>query len=369
MRYISIIIIGLLGSFIFPTNVQANVHVSAENAVLIEQSTGRVLFEKNAHEQTKIASITKIMTAIIAIESGKMDEVAKASRRAVYTEGSSIYLEQDEKMKVEDLLYGLMLRSGNDAAVTIAEHVAGSVEGFVYLMNEKAKWIGMTNTNFENPHGLDSENHFSTAYDMALLEKYALESKKYREIVGTTIHQAENRSYAWKNKNKLLDMYEYCTGGKTGFTKSSGRTLVSNTNNGEMDLIAVTLNAPNDWKDHIQMYEWGYKQFEMKSLEEQGKKHYKLDDSNEKHIGFVHDHFLYPLTRSEQSSMEKKTFLLPPIEEEDHSNNIIGKSVFYLEDSPIAEVPIYADKAKDESTVYKNFINNFKQMVGLDGSW
>lgn len=155
------------------------------------------------------------MTAIIAIESGKMDEMATASRSAIYTEGSSIYLEQGEDMKLEDLVYGLMLRSGNDAAVTIAEHVGGSEEGFVYMMNEKAKWLGMTNTHFDNPHGLDSETHYSTAYDMAILTRYAMENKIFQEISGTETYMAESRSYSWKNKNRLLtQFYEYCTGGK-----------------------------------------------------------------------------------------------------------------------------------------------------------
>src|SRR5699024_6733781 len=148
---------------------QAKPEVSAQNAVLIDQDSGRVLFKKRAHEKQPIASITKIMTAIIAIESGKMQEQAVTSKRATHAEGSSIYLEKGEKMRVKDLVYGLMMRSGNDAAVSISEHIGGSVEGFVYLMNEKARWLGMTNTHFTNPHGLDDANHYSTAYDMAIL--------------------------------------------------------------------------------------------------------------------------------------------------------------------------------------------------------
>src|SRR5690625_3170061 len=221
---------------------QANLYLSAHNAVLIDQTTGEILYDKDAHEKQRIASITKIMTAIIAIESGKMDEKSKTSRRAIYTEGSSIYLEQGEKMLVEDLVYGLMLRSGNDAAVAISEHIAGSMEGFVYLMNEKAKWLGMTNTNFENPHGLDSEHHYSTAYDMALLMKYAMTNQTFRTISSTTFHQPETRTYRWKNKNKLLtSYYPFCTGGKTGFTKSSGRTLITTAKKEDVELIAVTL--------------------------------------------------------------------------------------------------------------------------------
>ncbi len=159
----------------FPDKTEASVSVSARNAVLIEQNSGRVLFEKNAHEVRRIASITKIMTAILAIESGEMNDMVTVSDRAIRAEGSSIYLKAGEKIKLEDLVYGLMLRSGNDAAVAIAEHVGGSLEGFVFLMNQKAEEIGMSHTHFANPHGLDdSKDHYSTAYDMAVLTRYAM---------------------------------------------------------------------------------------------------------------------------------------------------------------------------------------------------
>lgn len=262
MRYFLLVILFI---FIFIGEGQAAPIVSANNAVLIDHATGDVLFEKAAHEKTSIASITKVMTAIIAIESNKMDELTRTSRRAIYTEGSSIYLEQGEKMSIEDLVYGLMLRSGNDAAVAISEHVGGSMEGFVYLMNEKAEWLGMTNTNFTNPHGLESEEHYSTAYDMSLLMSYALNSNVFKTISATKIYKAKTRSYAWQNKNKLLtSLYKYCTGGKTGFTKKAGRTLLTSASQNDVDLIVVTLNAGDDWNDHIHLYEWGFEKINSK---------------------------------------------------------------------------------------------------------
>lgn len=244
-----------------PVYGQAKPEVSAYNAVLMDQSTGKVLYEKNAHQKRPIASITKVMTAIIAIESGKMDETAVASRKAVYTEGSSIYLEQGEKMSIKDLVYGLMLRSGNDAAIAISEHIGGSEEGFVYLMNEKARWLGMTNTHFENPHGLHAQNHYSTAYDMAILMRYAMANEKFRKVTSAKMYKANTRSYAWGNKNKLLTKYDKrCIGGKTGFTKKAGRTLVSAAQQNGIGLVAVTLNAPDDWNDHSAMYDYGFEQ-------------------------------------------------------------------------------------------------------------
>lgn len=363
MRKLSILILTILLSITWPSAGQALPGVSAENAVLIEQSTGRILFEKAAHEKQSIASITKIMTAIIAIESRKMDERATASREAVYTEGSSIYLEEGEKMTIKDLVYGLMLRSGNDAAVTIAEHIGGSVEGFVYLMNEKADWLGMTNTNFENPHGLDSEKHYSSAYDMALLMRYAMDNDIFREISGTERYKSENRTYYWQNKNKLLTKYyEYCTGGKTGYTKKTGRTLVTTAKKNGMELIAVTLNAPDDWNDHIHMYEYGFDQYDLKSLSEEGKKYFNILDWNTETAGY-HREVIYPLTEEEVSLIKKKNFLLA---NEGEKGEIIGRSVFYLNDEEIANIPIYREEKKEkEASFFMDTLNVLKKVIGM----
>ncbi|MFD2209013.1 D-alanyl-D-alanine carboxypeptidase family protein [Virgibacillus halophilus] len=255
------ILIALITCVALPVDGRAEMTVSARNAILMDQKTGNILFEKDADEKRPIASITKIMTAIVAIESGMLEEQATASRKAVYTEGSSIYLEQGEKMTIKDLVYGLMLRSGNDAAVAISEHIGGSEEGFVYLMNEKARWLGMTNTHFKNPHGLHEKGHYSTAHDMAILMRYAMSNKLFRAVTAAKVYKAENRSYAWGNKNKLLTKYyDACVGGKTGYTKVAGRTLVSAAEKEGVKLIAVTLQASDDWNDHMAMYEKGFKE-------------------------------------------------------------------------------------------------------------
>lgn len=248
--------------FIFSAdNGHAAPNVSAAHAILINKETGEVLFEKEAHEERPIASITKIMTAFLAVESGQLEETAVVSRKAIYTEGSSIYLEQGEKMKVSDLVYGLMLRSGNDAAVAIAEHIGGSEEGFVFLMNEKAAWLGMNHTHFTNPHGLDHEEHYSSAYDMAILMKSAMENEKFKEISASKTYKSATRSYSWQNKHKLVTgYYSNATGGKTGYTKRTGRTLVTSAEKDGQTLIAVTLNASDDWNDHINLFEWGFEE-------------------------------------------------------------------------------------------------------------
>lgn len=363
MRIIIITCSLLLFSLIFPTVGQAAPTVSGHNAILIEQSTGRVLYEKKAHEQQSIASITKIMTAIIAIESGKMKEKAKTSRKAIYTEGSSIYLEQGEKMSIEDLVYGLMLRSGNDAAVAIGEHVGGSEEGFVYLMNEKAQWLGMQNTSFDNPHGLDADNHYSSAYDMAKLMRYAMENDQFKKITGTKAYQSDNRSYNWYNKNKLLtQFYDNCTGGKTGFTKKTGRTLITSAHKNGMDLIAVTLNAPDDWHDHIAMFEWGFDNYDMKSIVKKGQTVYKTKESDNKTFGYLNNDLYYPMTEDEQSSLTKQTYLYKDSGNSDKDR--IGKKVFYLNENPIADIPIFSQHQEDNYIA--EVISIYKQITGME---
>ncbi|WP_249871906.1 D-alanyl-D-alanine carboxypeptidase family protein [Oceanobacillus saliphilus] len=365
MRFLIILLIVILINLSFPVTGQAAPGVSANNAILIEQSTGRVLFEKNAHEQANIASITKIMTAIIAVESGKLDEYANATRNAIYTEGSSIYLEQGEKMKLEDLVYGLMLRSGNDAAVAIGEHVGGSLEGFVFMMNEKATWLGMTNTHFDNPHGLDSDTHYSSAYDMAILMKYAMENESFKKISGTVSYKSDNRSYSWQNKNKLLtQFYEYCTGGKTGYTRQTGRTLVSSAEKDGMELIAVTLDAPDDWRDHISMFEWGYENYKMESLTDEGPVKYKLNKDNRTMNGYVKEELSFPLAVNERDNISFKNFLLdyPDLEKE----QVIGKTVFYVDDIPLTETTIYSVQlAKADNSFIQQVKSIFKKTLGM----
>ncbi|MHA6251060.1 D-alanyl-D-alanine carboxypeptidase family protein [Oceanobacillus sp. CAU 1775] len=263
MKYLLTIVLVIFASFFVIKTGHAQVNVSAEHAVLMDLDTGEILFEKAANEKSMIASITKIMTALLAIESGKMDEETTISRNAIYTEGSSIYLEQGEKVLIKDLVYGTMLRSGNDAAVAIAEHIGGSEEGFIFLMNEKANWLGMNNTYFENPHGLDAESHYSSAMDMAILTREAMLNDEFQEVSRTKIYKSNNRTYSWQNKHKLVTgYYQYATGGKTGYTKRTGRTLITTAEKNGNRLVSVTLNAPDDWNDHINLLEWGFQQLE-----------------------------------------------------------------------------------------------------------
>ena len=209
--------------FLIPLNTFA-IEVSSKSAILMDEDTGRIIYAKNIDDKMLIASTTKIMTAILAIESGKLDDVVKVKDDILDAYGSNIYLSIDEEISLLDLVYGLMLRSGNDAAIAISSYVRGSVDEFVKLMNEKASELNMTNTSFCNPHGLDEKcENISTARDMALLTKYANKNEIYKKIVGTKRHIAKSnlKTYDWYNKNKLLSTYEFTTGGKTGFTEKA----------------------------------------------------------------------------------------------------------------------------------------------------
>ncbi|HLR71564.1 MAG TPA: D-alanyl-D-alanine carboxypeptidase family protein [Pseudogracilibacillus sp.] len=346
--------------FLFPTVGQSieKVQVSANNAVLIEESTGRILFEKQAHEKRPVASITKLMTAIIAIEQGKLEDIVVPSDRAIHMEGSSIYLQKSEKMSLEDLLYGLMLRSGNDAAVAIAEHIAGSVEGFVFLMNEKASYLGMTNTHFANPHGLDEDGHYSSAYDIAILMKYAMDNDVFKEIASTEHYQSDNRTYQWQNKNKLLtQLYNYCTGGKTGFTNKAGRTLVASAQKESLSLIAVTLDAPDDWNDHIHLFEQAFKEYDLVILEKEGKRTFV---SEEKFIsGFIKDEVIVPLKKEEKENVRKQAILKQISTDTSTSETEIGSISYYLSEEEIAKIPVY-----DAETKKRTFLDELFRVIG-----
>lgn len=251
----------------FPVPVQA---VSAQRAILMDAQTGRVLYEKQADEQGLIASTTKIMTALVVCEQCNVLDRVKIPKEAVGIEGSSMYLQEGEVLTVQELLYGLMLRSGNDAATALAIYCGGTVEGFAELMNDKAHRLGLEDTHFTNPHGLDAPGHFSTARDMATLAAYAMENPIFAQTVSTkTVHIG---SRVLQNHNKLLWQVEGADGVKTGFTKASGRILVSSATRMGRRLIAVTMNAPNDWADHKQLLEMGFANYHIQPILEKGQR-------------------------------------------------------------------------------------------------
>lgn len=356
LRYYLLLALLIFSQFPFKTEAY-HFDVSAKSAILIEQESGRILYAKDAYTKRKIASITKIMTAIIAIESGKLKDEVKIRKQHTHIEGSSIYLEKGEIITIEDLVYGLMLRSGNDAAVAIADYIGGSVDGFVYLMNEKAKQLGMHDTHFSNPHGLDTtDDHYSTAYDMAILTQYAMKNETFQKIFGTKFYKShtindENIRY-WKNKHKLVtSLYKYATGGKTGYTKKARRTLVTTANKNDMTLIAVTLDAPNDWNDHINMFEYAYKKYDRVMLVEDGNYPY-IKDSFYKNKLRIKTPVYYPLTKSEQKQLQSSvTLYKPPKKDEWIKRGVpepVGRLNIQLDHETIASVPLFFDGSPEQ---------------------
>ena len=240
--------------------------ISAQSAILLEAESGDAVYEKRCDTPLPMASTTKIMTALTALTLADPEQIITVDASAVGIEGSSIYLEEGEQLTLQQLLYALLLESANDAAVAIAIGTAGNVDAFAERMNKIAADMGLVNTHFTNPHGLDDENHYTTARELAMIARALLESPLLRTVVSTrktTIpHPTEGNVRLLINHNKLLRMYEGCIGLKTGFTKRSGRCLVSAAERDGVTLIAVTINAPDDWQDHIGLFDYGFSKFE-----------------------------------------------------------------------------------------------------------
>ena len=259
-----------------PVIYSAELKTTASAAILIDQISGQVLHGENIHKKLPPASLTKVLTAVVAMENCNLNEIVTVSRRAAYQEGSSIYLEEGEKISLEELLYAILLSSGNDAAVAIAEHVASSVEDFALLMNLTAKKAGAINSNFVNPSGLPDIAHYSTAYDLAMITRYAFNYRKFAEITAT-----KNKTISWSghnwgrglhNHNKMLWTYSGATGGKTGYTKAAGRCLITTASKKNRNFVAVVLNCSSDWYEVAKLLDYGFDSFKKKTVINKGDK-------------------------------------------------------------------------------------------------
>ncbi|MBD1372950.1 D-alanyl-D-alanine carboxypeptidase [Hazenella sp. IB182357] len=344
---------------------------SAQAAILMDASSGRVLYEKQASEEKLIASLTKIMTAVVAIEHGDLNELVTISENAQGVEGSSIYLKKGEKISLETLLYGLMLRSGNDAAVAIAEHIGGSVEGFVYMMNEKVNHLGLTHTQFQNPHGLDEEGHYSSAEDLGKLTAYALKNNTFQKIVETEVKTVSWPNEEWKrkfyNKNKMLRFYEWANGVKTGYTKKAHRTLVSSATKDGMQLVAVTLDDGNDWKESMVMFEYGFKHYEQTTILKEGqkmsKKSFQTDEGERVQITAGHL-FQFPLTEEEKRSIVVEPVISFPLRMVKNDETQVGTARIYLKGEIIGSVPLVTTRESKDARLMRQFKQVFSMMMG-----
>ncbi|MDD6878891.1 MAG: D-alanyl-D-alanine carboxypeptidase [bacterium] len=346
--------------FLIPLNVYA-LSDTAKSTIVMDIDSGRILYEKNANEQRLVASITKIMTSVIAIENCNLNDEVTAGEEILSMYGSNIYIELGEVMSLRNLLYGLLLRSGNDAAVVIANYVGGDEEKFVQMMNDKAKEIGMTKTVFKNPHGLDEKTkNYSTAHDMALLSSYAYSLKEYRKISSTKkwIVQSDKKSYVWNNRNKLLYSYEYATGGKTGYTPSSGRTLVTTASKDNLNLTVVTLSDNNEYVTHESLYEYAFNKYRKYLIVD--KDNFTVNNNFFKNNCYIKESFAYPLTNDEK----EKVNVILRIEKQDNfkNNEVIGSVVVNLEDKEIFKTNIFGIQNKKNNTVIDKIVNFIKNL-------
>lgn len=326
----------LAAVLLLPVRVNA---ISAGSAVLMDAKTGRILYEKDPHNRHLIASTTKIMTALIVCEQCNVLDRMRVPKEAVGIEGSSMYLREGEVLTVQELLYGLMLHSGNDAAVALAIYCGGTVEGFVELMNDKARTLGLSNTHFANPNGLDHPEHYSTAYDLAALAAYAMENPIFSKTVSTKTLTLGQRSM--KNHNKLLWTVEGADGVKTGFTRAAGRVLVSSAVREGRRLIAVTIRDPNDWQDHKAMLDQGFRNYQLKQLVSSGQQlgeRFVINGTEDSVAVFATADFYYPVMADEQISviLSAPEFAYAPVS----AGAEAGFSYVCIDDKAVGKVPI-----------------------------
>lgn len=332
-----------------------NTYASSRAVVVMDTESKRVLYSENMNEEKLIASTTKIMTFVVAYEYAQdfLDVKVEAGDEILKMYGTSIYLSLHEKMTLRDLLYGLMLRSGNDAAVVIANFVGGSIDGFVKLMNKKAQFLGMNNTKFYNPHGLDEETkNISTAYDMALLSSYATRIPLYNKVTSTKYYkvQTENKAYSWTNRNKFLFMYPLFINGKTGYTPTAGRCLVTTAKNNNLQLTVVSLNDYNHYENQRLLYDEMFKKYQKTLII--SKNFFNVESDNL----YIKQDIYYPLKESEKEKINIK-LLLNDVEKAKK-----GELIVELDGKMIVKEDVYG-KIRNDDYHSKSFLEKIKELL------
>ncbi len=336
---------------------------SAKSAYLMETTTGRILYEKNSEQKLPMASTTKIVTAITVLDNCEnLDEVVNIKSNSVGIEGTSIYLREGEQLTVRELLYGLMLRSGNDASVALANHIGGSVENFCSMMNKLATDLGLENSNFVNPHGLDTEGHYTTAHDLAVITAYALRNEEFAKIVSTkniVIGQGESRR-SLANKNRLLGNLDGCIGVKTGFTNDAGRCLVSACDRDGLKLVCVVFNCGPMFEESSEMFELVYKNYKMLEIIPSYNTYDNINVENgTKNFVTTYSRagFIIPVNKNEEANINVIIDIKPSIEAPVEKDTEVGKVEVYLGKHLLFSEKIYtmdkvssrllSDKVKD----------------------
>ena len=330
--------------------------ISAEKAIVVDRVGNTVVFEKNADDRSLIASTTKIMTALLICENCNVLSTVRIPREAVGIEGSSLYLKEGEVLTVQDLLYGLMLRSGNDAAVALAIHAAGSVENFTLWMNQRAYELGMTESHFENPHGLDGKSHYSTARDLAILSMEAMKNPIFQKTVSTKQIRCGNRYL--KNHNKLLWRYSGCDGIKTGYTKAAGRILVSSAFRDGRRIVAVTINDPDDWNTHETLLNRGFGRLKKTLLIHKGQRLQYLTvigGQTETVPIYAGSDFCFPIASGERAVtiLPGPGFVYAPVA----AGGRAGEAMVLISGTVVGRIPVYFGKTIEQTEEKRSFWN------------
>jgi len=314
-KHIIISLFILLLSFPIVLNRQTVYAEKEPSEIVMEQNSLRVLYEKNAKERRPIASLTKIMTAITVLENADLERDFTIPKSCVGIEGSSVYLKEGDVYSIKDLLYGLMLRSGNDCAVALSVATCGSEELFVRFMNDKVASLGLSDTHFDNPHGLDSKTHYSTAYDLAVITSYAMKNQLFREISSCKKYVATEKNlgvkHEFNNKNKLLFSYDNCTGGKTGFTKRSGRCLASCAEKEGLKLTSIVLGLYQTYEATVSNFEECFSSFKYEKVCEPKEFEYSVNFKNASDVcnGYIKESFYYPLKKDNSEKVDYRVKL------------------------------------------------------------
>ena len=347
---------------------------SAKSYVLIEASTGRVLTSGNPNEKLPMASTTKIMTCILAIENGNLDDVVTVKKEAVGLEGTSIYLREGEKITLHDLVYGLMMASGNDAAAMIAIHIGGSIKDFAQMMNAKAKEIGALNTNFVTPNGLPNDNHYTTAYDLALISAYAMKNATFRQIVSTKSlnlpQDTDSPARYLRSRNKILYQFDGGNGIKTGYTKKAGKCLSAGAYKNNMQLIAVVLNDPDMFEDCKTLLSYGFDNYKMTLVAKKGDEYgvIKVKNGIVDSVNVELDSDIrLPLTAEEVTMVEKKINIDGELVAPVKAGTQVGTVEFWLDGKKYGEAALKTTSDVLENTYLYNLWRILNRWMGVPG--
>lgn len=339
---------------------------SARSAVLYLPDTEDFLYCKNADLQLPMASTTKIMTALVALENSSLTDTVAIDDSAIGIEGSSAYLRHGDVLTMEELLYALLLQSANDAATAIACHISGGVDEFAILMNSKACELGLCNTHFTNPHGLDDENHYTTAKELAIIAANALKNDTFKKIVSTykKTFTSEERTRTYVNHNKLLRLYDGCIGVKTGFTKKSGRCLVGAAEKDGLTFITVTLDAPSDWNDHSAMLDFGFAEKKSVTLADIDEIHYELPVINGKSdkITVKNENRLTAILDNNGKEIKQHIKLPRYVTAPINKGDILGEIIYTIDGSQIGKVNLIATESiEQEKTFWDKILSLFNK--------